>query len=61
MLINSPGSGAGASDGFSSVFPSDFVSGFVSSPLAFITNGNIIKIARIRPNNPFFIFFTLSL
>jgi hypothetical protein len=53
-LINSPGDGAGASDGFaSSIFLSE-VGADSSSPLAFITNGNI-KTARIRPNNLFFI------
>jgi hypothetical protein len=55
MLINSPGDGAGASVGFTSSIALSEVDADPSSPLAFITNGNIIKTTRIKPNNFFFI------
>jgi hypothetical protein len=45
MLINSPGDGAGASDGFAS-----------SAPVLITDVNVIIKTARLKPINFFFIF-----
>jgi hypothetical protein len=58
-LINSPGDGAGASDGFASSISLSEVDADASSPLAFVTNGNIIRTARIKPNNLFFILLSI--
>jgi hypothetical protein len=55
MLINSPGSGAGASDGFSSSIALSEVDADASSPCAFIANVTIITTARLNANNSFFI------
>ena len=60
VLINSPGDGAGASGGFTSSISLSEVDADVSSPLAFVTNGNIIRTARIVPNNLFLILFPVQ-
>jgi hypothetical protein len=54
MLINSPGSGAGASDGFTSSLALSEVDADASSPCAFIANVTIITTARLNANSCFF-------